>query len=124
MVLFYKDVNSTTPKIRPDVTDADAIAQSVRNLVSTRRGERPFEPEFGINIADFLFELMDESASLSLLTEIFDAVRVFEPRVKIDTKTSDVFANPDANSFDVDLYFTINGFEGLGTFNVTTNIRQ
>ena len=46
---FYKDVNSTSPTVRPDVVDEVAIAQAVRNLVATRKGEKIFDPEFGIN---------------------------------------------------------------------------
>lgn len=121
---FYKDVNSVTPTTRPDVLDVDAVAQSVRTLVSTRKGERFFEPEYGINIADFLFELMDDAASLQLLTEIIDAVRVYEPRVQIDTQRSNVIPDPDNHCFDVTVFFDIVGLDNEGQFSVTTNIRQ
>ena len=100
------------------------MAQAVRNLVSTRKGERPFEPDFGINIADFLFELMDDAASLQLLTEIFDAVNVFEPRVTVDTQRSEVNPDPDTHTFAVNVFFTINGFDDGEIFQVTTTIRQ
>ena len=40
--------------------DAAAVKQSVKNIVRTRKGEKPFNPEFGSNIGDFLFELADE----------------------------------------------------------------
>ena len=124
MAFYYKDVNSVTSTNRPDVVDVDAIAQAVRNLVSTRTGERPFQPEYGINIADFLFELMDDAAALQLLTEIFDAVRIFEPRVIIDTQRSEVVPDPDTHTFEVTIYFDIIGLDNENQFEVTTSIRQ
>jgi phage baseplate assembly protein W len=120
---FYRDPNSITPTIRPDSTDVDAVVQGVRNLISTRKGERPFRPDFGINIVDYLFELMDESAGLQLLAEILDAVTNYEPRVIIDRQRSEVTPDPDNNTLEVSLFFEVQGFEG-NTFEVTESIRQ
>lgn len=121
---FYRDFTQLNFKVRPYVTDVDAIIQSVRNLVSTRKGERPFRPDYGINIVDYLFELMDESASLQLLSDVFDAVQFYEPRVKIDRQRSEVKADPDTYTFEVSLFFEIEGFEEDGIFNVTETVRQ
>jgi phage baseplate assembly protein W len=121
---FYRDINQLTPEIRPYVTDIDAIIQSVRNLISTRQGERPFRPEYGINIVDYLFELMDESAGLTLLADVFSAVNEFEPRVEIDRQLSEVIPDPDTYTFTVSIFFRVKGFEQDGIFEVTENIRQ
>ena len=39
--------------------DLNAIRQSVQNILLTRRGERPFDPTFGSEIENFLFESQD-----------------------------------------------------------------
>ena len=121
---FYRDINQLNFKVRPYVTDVDAIIQSVRNLVSTRKGERPFRPDYGINIVDYLFELMDESAGLQLLTDVFDAVQFYEPRVQIDRQRSEVIPDQDTYTFEVSIFFVIEGFEEDGIFNVTETVRQ
>ena len=38
------------------VKDKSAIAQSITNLLMTRKGERPFQPELGSGLQDMLFE--------------------------------------------------------------------
>ena len=37
-------------------TNENAIRQSIRNLLMTNRGERPFQPDLGGNITAMLFE--------------------------------------------------------------------
>jgi phage baseplate assembly protein W len=121
---FYRDLNQTSFANRPYVTDIEAVIQSVRNLVSTRKGERPFRPDYGINIVDYLFELMDDSASLQLLGDVFSAVQTYEPRVTIDRQRSTVTPDPDTYTFEVELFFVVEGFENEGIFNVTETVRQ
>ena len=121
---FYRDINQKNFKDRPYLTDVDAVIQSVRNLVSTRKGERYFRPDYGIDIAEYLFELMDESAGLQLLSDVFTAVTTYEPRVKLDRSRSEVIPDPDTYSFEIVLFFEIEGFEGEGIFDVTETVRQ
>lgn len=121
---FYRDLNENNPTEIPDVTDAQAIVQNVVNLITTRKGTRPFNPEYGANIEDFLFDLMDETAELELFNEIVDAVNNYEPRVTLDLSQSDVTADPDNNTFEINLLFLIEGFEDEGLFEVTAPITQ
>ena len=46
--------------------DAAAVKQSVKNLVLTNYYEKPFQPYFGTNIRDMLFELADDITSLEI----------------------------------------------------------
>lgn len=120
---FYRDINQTTFKVKPYVTDVNSVVQAVRNLISTREGERPFRPNYGINIVDYLFELMDVSAGLQLLSEVQDKLAIFEPRVTLDLQQSNAIPDEETNSFEISLFFTIEGFDGE-IFNVTENVRQ
>lgn len=122
---FYKDVNSTTPTDRPDVTDVKSVIQSLTNLLSTKRGEVPFIPDFGINIDDRLFDLMDAGTKLEILTDVFDAVDRFEPRVDLRKGKSSVIFDESSNSVSVDLFFNIIGFsDDRKLFNVTKSYKR
>ena len=58
----FKDINLSFKRhpVTNDVItirDEDAIKRSVRNIVFTILGEKPFDPNFGSVINDSLFEL-------------------------------------------------------------------
>lgn len=61
--------------------NADAILVSIRNLLSTEKGERLNLPQYGVNLSDALFDLMDDSTKDRVLTEVYNAVIAWEPRV-------------------------------------------
>lgn len=120
---IYRDINVDNPIENPDVFDVDAVVQGLVELIKTREGERPFEPDFGLNLDGLLFDLMDAGAALTVFNQIVDKVARFEPRVLLDVSQSEVVADPDNNSFPVTLFFRIQGFEDQ-TFEVTEAISR
>lgn len=66
------------------LTDDDSVIQSIKNIIFTKKGERPFFPEFGCNVHSLLFENLSEFTFESIRTEIKTAIENFEPRAKID----------------------------------------
>ena len=121
-MLFYRDLNDNTPKLKADVFDIDSIKQGITSLVLTRPGEVLFQPEYGVFLESFLFELMDDAAALELFGAVVDAVKTYEPRVKLSLSQSNVTADPDTNSFEVELFFQVVGFEDQGLFSVSETI--
>jgi len=109
---MYKDVNVYSPKIKPEVESIQSVRQSLLNLLLTRPGERPFNYQYGINTEDMLFGLSDDSAALSLYNELVAKIKIFEPRVKLNTSETDVTADLDNNRINIKLVFEIVGFEG------------
>jgi len=89
----------------------NAIARSVKNIVFTVPGEKPFNPEFGSRITESLFENIDDITASQIETELRDSISRFEPRVSI--KKLDVNANIDENGFDVTIIYDIIGAEVL-----------
>ena len=91
------------------VTDASAIARSIRNLIMTVPGERPFNPTLGSNVSRLLFDPMDQMTSMSIRSEIKHTIRKFEPRVEL----LEVIVNPnfDENEYDIIIKFKIIGIE-------------
>ncbi len=63
--------------------DVGAILQSVKTIVLTSPGEKPFLPSFGVGADDFLFELNDNSSKSDLRDRIISNIQRFEPRVEV-----------------------------------------
>ena len=86
-----------------------AIARSVRNLVLTGQGERPFQPVLGTGVSRLLFENMDKLTASSIRSEIRTTIENYEPRVEIN----EIIVEPDfeGNAFHVTLQYFIIGMD-------------
>ena len=87
------------------VTNEESIYTSLKNIVFTRKGERPFFPEFGCNITSVLFENYNRFTQRTIETEVKTAIENFEPRVSVIKVVVD--GKPDNNTVNLNLYFTI-----------------
>ena len=85
--------------------DENAIKASVKNLILTVNYERKFHPEIGSQVRGLLFEPATPMLGAVLERTIRQTIDNFEPRVTLDTV--DCKVNPDNNSVDVSIYFTI-----------------
>lgn len=86
-----------------------AIARSVRNLVSTIQGERPFQPVLGTGVSRLLFENMDKLTASAIRSEIRTTIENYEPRVEIN----EILVEPDfeGNAMHVTLQYFIIGID-------------
>jgi len=91
------------------VTNANAIARSVRNLILTKKGEKPFEPNLGSGVYDLLFENMDKQTATVIRDEIILVLENYEPRISIIEVL--VKPNYDEASMDVTLQYEIVGID-------------
>jgi len=112
----FSDLNSFNPKIRPRIEDVSSIFQSLFNILNTKPGERLFRPDFGIDIEEELFGLIDDISAVAVLSRITNTIEVFEDRIEIDFENTQVTPNPEENRYDVDLVFTIPSIEGETKF--------
>ena len=89
--------------------NANAIARSIRNLIFTNRGDKPFNPFLGSRVTEMLFDPMDQISSVSVRSEIERTINSFEPRVKLEK----VIVTPDydGNQYDVVLKYQIIGID-------------
>ena len=99
-LLIHPGTNDISP-----ITDLNAIRQSVKNLVLTNFGERPFHPEIGTGITGLLFENADFFTANSIKGETLRVLRRFEPRV--EDVVVQVFDDPDRNAFRIDVGYKI-----------------
>jgi phage baseplate assembly protein W len=98
---FYKDLpldftpHPVTGDVRP-ITNDVAVKRAITNLIYTKLGNKPFRPEFGSRIHDFLFENQDIFTEKEIKDHLKEVIERFEPRV---------FVN------NVEVKYVSNGFE-------------
>ena len=89
------------------IRDEDAIKRSVRNIIFTILGEKPFEPSFGSVINDALFDLDTNLNEIRIQDEITSSLNRFEPR--IDNVIVTVSVVPDTNEMNCTVQYDIVG---------------
>ncbi len=110
----FKDISASF-QINPlnrdliELKNANAIARSIRNLIMTVPGERPFNPVLGSQVTSLLFENLDKLTASSIKSEIINTISNFEPRVRLNEVI--VKAQPDNYQFDVQIQYYIIGIE-------------
>jgi phage baseplate assembly protein W len=110
----FKDVSATF-KINPInddiivIKNANAIARSIRNLVFTVPGEKPFEPTLGSRVSQLLFENLDTLTASAIQSEIENTINSFEPRVNLLNVI--VTPNFDDNEFNCNIEYEIIGID-------------
>ena len=107
---IYSDIDFTFTKkpVTADVAlsyDSQAVIRSIRNLLSTKHYERPFNPDLGANIDNLLFEPISPLTANALKNEITTTINNYEPRAILDSVN--VEAQPDNNAYNVSLSFYI-----------------
>ena len=117
----YKDIDLTFA-VKPSgeifkKTDAAAVKQAVKNLMLTNYYEKPFQPRFGANLRDLLFDLADDESEEDIEERCLNAINVFEPRAEALNVTA--IANPDRNSIQVVVEFRVINTEELVKFTTT-----
>lgn len=117
----YVDLDlSLTAKPAGDVYkkfDADAVKQSVKNLLLTGRGEKPFQPYFGSDLYSALFELDADFDPEYVQNIVADAIANFEPRANVLSVT--VQLQPDYNSLDITVQFQVINTKEIVTVDVS-----
>lgn len=89
--------------------EAAAVKQSVKNIISTNYGERPFNYYFGANLRGLLFELGDEAMEFDIEEAIKLAIQNFEPRAEILEVTTNL--NDASNTLRVQTRFLIKSID-------------
>lgn len=108
----FKDVSMTFQRhpLTSDILalkNEAAIARSVRNIVFTVPGEKFFDPDFGSQISQSLFENIDNISANIIKGEITNSIKTYEPRVNLKKVT--VAPNYDNNEFNVTILYEIIG---------------
>ena len=108
----FKDINLSFKRhpVTNDVVtirDEDAIKRSVKNIIFTIVGEKPYSPDFGSRINDSLFELTTSLSEISISDQIKSSLRNFEPR--IDNVEASVSILADSHEMNCTVQYEIVG---------------
>ena len=108
----FKDVSMTFQKhpLTSDIIalkNESAIARSVKNIVFTVPGEKPFDEDFGSQISQALFENINDISANIIKSEIKSSLQRYEPRVNV--KEVKVEPNFDQNEFNATIVYEIIG---------------
>ena len=108
----FKDINLSFKRhpVTNDVltvSDEDAIKRSVKNIIFTILGEKPFEPNFGSVINESLFDLNTSLNEIRVADEISASLRNYEPRISDIDVT--VTVAPDTNEMNCTVQYEIVG---------------
>ncbi len=108
----FKDINLSF-KRHPVTNDLvvikneDAIKKSVKNIIFTILGEKPYVPLFGTSVNNSLFELANPLDHVRISDEIKSTLLSYEPR--IDNIEVTVSNYPDSHELNATIQYDITG---------------
>ena len=108
----FKDINLSFKRhpVTNDVitvSDEDAIKRSVKNIIFTILGEKPFEPTFGSVISQSLFDLNTNLNEIRISDEIQQSLLNYEPRIDNIVVTASIY--PESNELNCVVQYDIVG---------------
>ena len=108
----FKDINLSF-KRHPVTNDLvtikneDAIKKSVKNIIFTILGEKPYSPLFGTSVNNSLFELANPLDHVRISDEIQSTLLNYEPRISNIQVT--VSNYPDSHELNATIQYDITG---------------
>ena len=108
----FKDINLSFKRhpVTNDVltvSNEDAIKRSVKNIIFTILGEKPFLPLFGSVINQSLFDLNTNLNEIRISDEIQQSLLNYEPRIDNIVATTTIY--PDSNELNCIIQYDIVG---------------
>ena len=108
----FKDINLSFKRhpVTNDVltvSDEDAIKRSVKNIIFTILGEKPFDPFFGSVVNESLFDLNTNLSEIKVSDEIKASLDNYEPRIDNVEVTASIY--PDSNELNCIVQYDIVG---------------
>lgn len=93
------------PLFKLSYTTEEQGISNLKNLILTRKGERPFQPEFGTEVYSLLFENISPSVSDDLESSLRSDIKYWLPYVIVDS--IDVTTDEDRHRINIVLQFRI-----------------
>lgn len=95
-----------------ELSDSNAITMAVRNILLTRPGNYPMDPNFGMDIGKYQFDLLDDQTISEIKTELSKQISEYIPSlenvfVDVQKVASDAAGVP--GGIGISISSTING---------------
>ena len=95
--------------------DSLAIKDSVKNIVLTRVGERPFDLSFTGYVYDLLFENVIDSQMIQYKVHLSNIIGVYEPRVEV----TDVLIQSNDKTVTVEIIYNIKSLDRTDSIEIS-----
>lgn len=99
---FVRDLQTKDLKKSVNI---NAVRNSIRNILQTRKMERRMMPEFGASLEKLLFEPIDEVTGRKIGREMVAQLTTWEPRLVVTSLL--VISDPDFMRYDIVLEYSI-----------------
>lgn len=93
------------PLFKLSYTTEEQSISNLKNLLLTRKGERPFQPFFGTDVYSLLFEQMTQDLEDSLSSSLTADIQYWLPYIVISS--IDVDVNEDTNKINISLNYRV-----------------
>jgi hypothetical protein len=100
--LGLKAVNTSDILVDNDIK---AIENSIRNIFTTKKGQKILNPDFGYSLEQYLFTQITQANAKAMGNDILNGITKYEPRIEVSNIT--VTPNYDQNLYQVAVYYTI-----------------
>jgi phage baseplate assembly protein W len=106
------------PLFKLSYTTEEQSISNLKNLLLTRKGERPFQPFFGTDVYSLLFEQLTDDLEESLSNSLTADIKFWLPYIIINSIVINV--NEDTNRVNISLNYKVT--ETGANRNITMNI--
>jgi phage baseplate assembly protein W len=86
-------------------TDIKAIENSIKNIFTTRKGQKILNPDFGCSLDQYLFTQISNANAKAIGNDILNGFAKYEPRVNVTNVVVTPYA--DQNQYYIAVYYTI-----------------
>lgn len=93
------------PKDLNDLLNEQAVFNSVKNILSTSPGQKLLNPEFGLDLRDYLFEPISTRVAFFIAQDVYFNLGQQEPRITVNGV--EINADEDNNQYSIDIYFSV-----------------
>ena len=95
-----------TPMFKLSYTTEEQAISNLKNLLLTRKGERPFQPLFGTDIYSILFENITSDVETTLTESLTSDILFWLPYIRINELK--VVGERDKNTISISLSVRVN----------------
>ncbi len=102
---FPIEVDTLTGKIKTSSYEEN-IADSIRIIIGTSKGERVMNKNFGCDIKKFMFESFDYTVSSEMSRCVIEALQEWEPRIT-DIKVDVSQSSEDSSRININISYVV-----------------
>jgi phage baseplate assembly protein W len=101
-------------------SDIEAIKNSLRNIFTTKKGQKILNPDFGVSLDQYLFNPISIAHGRAMAGEILRGITKYEPRVNVSN--INVLPDFDLNLYRIQIYYTLLDINKQNVINIIAQL--